>query len=175
MAPFDSLRPGLKGYSDYNGFSEVGGYDKLQDQYFDSVASIRFNNSSCGYPRDDAFHILRHPVNSDSPWPGMLLQASIGVMWYFCCDQVIVQRSLAAKNILHAKGGAIMAGYLKILPFFIMILPGMISRALFPDEIACVDKEECLRYCGNPVGCSNIAYPRLVMGLLPAGTVQLQV
>ncbi|KAL3858003.1 hypothetical protein ACJMK2_012621 [Sinanodonta woodiana] len=151
------------------GFGEVGGYDNLKDRYFDSVASVRVNNSSCGYPRDDAFHILRHPVHSDSPWPGMLLQASIGVMWYFCCDQVIVQRSLAAKNMLHAKCGAIMAGYLKILPFFIMILPGMISRALFPDEIACVDKEECLRYCGNPVGCSNIAYPRLVMGILPAG------
>ena len=46
--------------------------------------------------------------------------------------QVIVQRTLAAKNLSHAKGGAIMAGYLKILPLFIMIWPGMVSRALYP-------------------------------------------
>lgn len=46
--------------------------------------------------------------------------------------QVIVQRSLAAKNLLHAKGGSLLASYLKILPFFMMVLPGMISRILFP-------------------------------------------
>lgn len=46
--------------------------------------------------------------------------------------QVIVQRTLAAKNLSHAKGGAIMAGYLKLLPLFLMILPGMISRAMYP-------------------------------------------
>ena len=44
----------------------------------------------------------------------------------------MVQRSLAAKNLSHAKGGSLLAGYLKILPMFIMIIPGMISRALYP-------------------------------------------
>ena len=48
-----------------------------------------------------------------------------------------MQRSLAAKNLSHAKGGSILAGYLKILPMFIMIIPGMISRALFPGNISC--------------------------------------
>jgi sodium/myo-inositol cotransporter 11 len=46
--------------------------------------------------------------------------------------QVIVQRSLAAKTLSHAKGGSLLAAYLKILPFFIMLLPGMISRILYP-------------------------------------------
>lgn len=46
--------------------------------------------------------------------------------------QVIVQRSLAAKNTLHAKGGSLLAAYLKVAPFFMMVLPGMISRILFP-------------------------------------------
>lgn len=43
---------------------------------------------------------------------------------YWCADQVIVQRVLAAKNIVHAKGSTIMAGFLKILPMFIMVMPG---------------------------------------------------
>lgn len=43
---------------------------------------------------------------------------------YWCADQVIVQRVLAAKNIVHAKGSTIMAGCLKILPLFIIVIPG---------------------------------------------------
>ena len=59
---------------------------------------------------------------------------------FFCLfySQVIVQRTLAAKNLSHAKGGAILAGYLKFVPLFIMIWPGMISRALYPgNELFC--------------------------------------
>lgn len=48
--------------------------------------------------------------------------------------QVIVQRSLAARSLSHAKGGSILAGLLKILPLFLLIFPGMISRILFPGE-----------------------------------------
>lgn len=48
--------------------------------------------------------------------------------------QVIVQRSLAAKNLSHAKAGSLMAAYLKVLPLFIMVFPGMASRVLFPGE-----------------------------------------
>ena len=53
-----------------------------------------------------------------------------------CCIQVIVQRSLSAKNLLHAKGGSLLAAYLKILPFFMMVLPGMISRILYPGTMS---------------------------------------
>lgn len=87
-----------------------------------------------------------------------------------CCDmQVIVQRSLAAKNLSHAKGGSVVAGFLKMLPLFIIIFPGMIARILFPDEIACTDPDVCRAVCGSPSGCSNIAYPLLVLNLLPTG------
>lgn len=44
---------------------------------------------------------------------------------------MIVQRALAAKNLTHAKAGCVFAGYLKLLPLFLIILPGMISRVLF--------------------------------------------
>jgi uncharacterized sodium:solute symporter family permease YidK len=49
---------------------------------------------------------------------------------------VIVQRVLAAKNEDHAKSGAVMSGYLKILPVFLIVLPGMVARVLYPEEVA---------------------------------------
>ena len=57
--------------------------------------------------------------------------AHISVVWYWCTDQFIVQRVLSAKNINHARSGAILAGFLKILPVFILVLPGLIAAALF--------------------------------------------
>ena len=81
----------------------------------------------------------------------------------------MVQRALAAKSLSHAQGGTLLAGYVKILPVFIMVLPGMISRVLFTDDVACVKPEICKEICGNPVSCSNSAYPRLVLGILPSG------
>lgn len=44
-----------------------------------------------------------------------------------------------------------------------------VSINIFPDEVACVEQDECLKYCGNKVGCSNIAYPKLVLEILPSG------
>ncbi|XP_069569537.1 sodium/myo-inositol cotransporter 2 isoform X2 [Brachyistius frenatus] len=151
------------------GFAEVGGWNALMEGYANAIPSIRVPNSTCGIPRDDAFHIFRDPVNSDLPWPGVIIGMSIPSMWYWCSDQVIVQRSLAAKTLTHAKGGSLMAAYLKILPFFAIMLPGMISRILYTDEVACAEPELCQQICGNPVGCSDIAYVKLVMELLPAG------
>ncbi|XP_006867249.1 PREDICTED: sodium/myo-inositol cotransporter 2 isoform X2 [Chrysochloris asiatica] len=155
----------LMGYS----FAAVGGMEGLKEKYFLALASNRTENSSCGLPREDAFHIFRDPVNSDLPWPGILLGMSIPSLWYWCTDQVIVQRSLAAKNLSHAKGGSLMAAYLKVLPLFMMVFPGMISRVLFPDQVACADPEICKKVCSNPSGCSDIAYPKLVLELLPTG------
>ncbi|XP_035292469.1 sodium/myo-inositol cotransporter 2 isoform X3 [Cricetulus griseus] len=155
----------LMGYS----FAAVGGMEGLKDQYFSALASNRSENSSCGLPREDAFHIFRDPVTSDLPWPGILFGMSIPSLWYWCTDQVIVQRSLAAKNLSHAKGGSLMAAYLKVLPLFLMVFPGMVSRVLFPDQVACAHPDICQQVCSNPSGCSDIAYPKLVLELLPTG------
>lgn len=51
------------------------------------------------------------------------------------CVQVIVQRSLSAKSLSHAKAGSVLGGYLKLLPMFFIVMPGMISRALFPGQL----------------------------------------
>lgn len=63
--------------------------------------------------------------------------------------QVIVQRSLSARNLNHAKAGSILASYLKMLPMGLMIMPGMISRALFPGRL------------GSAVTPSVAGHPRL--------------
>ncbi|KAL7884869.1 hypothetical protein AOLI_G00076390 [Acnodon oligacanthus] len=150
-------------------FAKVGWYEGLLEQYGKAVPAITVPNTTCHVPRPDAFHIFRDPVTGDLPWPGLLFGLTVLATWVWCTDQVIVQRSLSAKNLSHAKGGSVLGGYLKILPMFFVVMPGMISRALYPDEVGCVDPDECLRICKAAVGCSNIAYPKLVVELMPVG------
>ncbi|XP_014672409.1 PREDICTED: sodium/glucose cotransporter 4-like [Priapulus caudatus] len=151
------------------GFQKVNGLEGLRVSYPDAIPSTVDNVTLCGVPRDDAFNLFRSLTTGDLPWLGLILQSSIGCMWYWCCDQVIVQRALSSKNLSHAKGAAILCGYLKLLPLFIMIFPGMISRVLFTEEVACADPDVCMEACGNPASCSNIAYPKLVLSIMPIG------
>ncbi|XP_066547990.1 sodium/glucose cotransporter 4 isoform X2 [Amia ocellicauda] len=151
------------------GFDRVGWYEGLLEKYKGAVPALTVPNTSCHLPRSDAFHMFRDPVTGDLPWPGLIFGLTILATWCWCTDQVIVQRSLSAKNLSHAKGGSVLGGYLKVLPMFFIVMPGMISRALFPDEVACVDPAACKRICGVEVGCSNIAYPKLVVELMPVG------
>ncbi|MER3524478.1 MAG: sodium transporter [Ignavibacteria bacterium] len=69
-------------------------------------------------------------TDPDFPWTGIVFGAPILGIWYWCTDQYIVQRVLSAKNLDHARGGAIFAGFLKILPVFILVLPGIIALKL---------------------------------------------
>ncbi|KAK1884281.1 Sodium/glucose cotransporter 1 [Dissostichus eleginoides] len=151
-------------------FNEVGGYEQFQLRYMEAVPSVTVNiSASCYEPRADSFHIFRNAITGDLPWPGLVFGLTIQATWYWCTDQVIVQRCLSAKNLSHVKAGCILCGYLKLLPMFLMVFPGMISRILYTDEVACVDPIECLRYCDAEVGCTNIAYPKLVVELMPNG------
>uniref|UniRef100_A0A671UGL6 Sodium/glucose cotransporter 2 n=1 Tax=Sparus aurata TaxID=8175 RepID=A0A671UGL6_SPAAU len=158
-------------------FAEVGGYSALVVKYssaipsnFSSMDPRRYNISpDCYTPRPDAFSLLRDPTTGDLPWPGVVFGIAIVGGWYWCTDQVIVQRCLAARSLTHVKAGCIMCGYLKLLPMFLMVFPGMISRVLYPDEVGCVVPEVCKRVCGTEVGCSNIAYPKLVVSVMPNG------
>ncbi|XP_013386747.1 sodium/glucose cotransporter 4 isoform X2 [Lingula anatina] len=151
------------------GFAEVGGIQGLRESYPNAISnSTKYGNSTCGLPRDDYWNLLRDPVKSDLPWPG-IIGLTINSIWYWCADQVIVQRVLASKNYTHAKAGCLFTGYLKILPMFLLVMPGMIARVLFPDTVGCSDPEVCLEVCGSRSGCSNIAYPSLVLNLMPPG------
>uniref|UniRef100_A0A2K5RCV3 Sodium/mannose cotransporter SLC5A10 n=1 Tax=Cebus imitator TaxID=2715852 RepID=A0A2K5RCV3_CEBIM len=166
-------------------FDQIGGYGELEAAYARAIPSRTIANTTCHLPRADAMHMFRDPHTGDLPWTGMTFGLTIMATWYWCTDQVIVQRSLSARDLNHAKAGSILASYLKMLPMVLIIMPGMISRALFPgahiygerhqvsvsraDDVGCVVPSECLRACGAEVGCSNIAYPKLVMELMPIG------
>ncbi|XP_033702493.2 sodium/mannose cotransporter SLC5A10 isoform X5 [Tursiops truncatus] len=150
-------------------FEQIGGYDQLAPAYARAVPSRIISNTTCHVPRADAMHMFRDPSTGDLPWTGMTFGLTVMATWYWCTDQVIVQRSLSARDLNHAKGGSILASYLKMLPMGLIIMPGMISRVLFPDDVGCVVPSECLRACGAEIGCSNIAYPKLVMELMPTG------
>ncbi|KAM4532767.1 sodium/glucose cotransporter 1-like [Fundulus diaphanus] len=151
-------------------FNEVGGYENMKEQYMTAVPSVTGNISAeCFQPRPDAFNLFRDPITGDLPWPGLVFGLTVQTIWYWCTDQVIVQRCLSAKNLSHVKGGCILCAYLKLLPMFLMVFPGMISRILYPDVVACVDPAECQKYCGSSVACTNIAYPKLVVDLMPNG------
>ncbi|XP_032884448.1 sodium/glucose cotransporter 4 [Amblyraja radiata] len=151
------------------GLNKVGWYSGLEEKYFQAIPNITVENTSCHIPRADAFHVFRDPVSGDIPWPGLIFGLTVLATWCWCTDQVIVQRSLSAKSLSHAKGGSVLGGYLKMLPMFFIVWPGMISRALYPDEVGCVDPDVCESVCGARVGCSNIAYPKLVVELMPVG------
>src|SRR5467141_4256558 len=100
------------------------------------------------------FSMWKPTSHPDFPWTGIVFGAPILGVWYWCTDQHIVQRVLAARNVTEARRGTILAGFLKILPVFIFVLPGIIASALYAD----------IRGAG-----SNSAYPALVTRLLPAG------
>lgn len=155
-------------------FTEVGGYDAFMEKYMNAIPSIISDGNltikkECYTPRADSFHIFRDPITGDIPWPGLIFGLSILALWYWCTDQVIVQRCLSAKNMSHVKAGCTLCGYLKLLPMFLMVMTGMVSRILYTDKIACVVPSECQKYCGTSVGCTNIAYPTLVVELMPNG------
>ncbi|XP_038051758.1 sodium/glucose cotransporter 5-like [Patiria miniata] len=151
-------------------FVKIGGYGALKEQYMQAIPNeTLYSNTSCGIPREDSWQMLRDPINSDMPWPGFLFGQTAASIWYWCADQMMVQRALSAKSLSHAQGGCLLAGYIKFLPLFLMVLPGMISRVLFTDEVACASEETCMAVCGSTTGCTNIAYPKLVLGVLPVG------
>jgi SSS family solute:Na+ symporter len=107
--------------------------------------------------------------NTDFPWVGMLFCAPIVGLWYWCTDQYIVQRTLGAPNEREARRGTIFAAFLKLLPVFIFIVPGMIAVALartgrVPAMQTLVDAN------GDAIpAAAQAAFPLLVQHVMPAG------
>jgi SSS family solute:Na+ symporter len=93
-------------------------------------------------------------VSSGLTWYAVFLGYPILGIWYWCTDQTIVQRVLGAKSQRDAQAGPLFAGFLKILPVFILVLPGVLGYALFKDQIG---------------ADANQTLPILVTNLLPIG------
>ena len=96
-------------------------------------------------------HMVK-PLDSELPITGFLIGNLFGGMFYWCMDQTNVQRVLGARSVDQGQKGAIFAGFLKLLIPFILVLPGVIAHALYPD-----------------LPKADMAYPRLVSDLLPVG------
>jgi solute:Na+ symporter, SSS family len=113
------------------------------------------------------FHMVKPMSDPDFPWTGIFFGAPILGIWYWCTDQVIVQRVLSAKDEGHAKAATIFAGFLKILPVFMLVLPGLIAVALYRDLFKFGPNGQVLN--------GDIAYPTLIINLLPTGLVGVMI
>ena len=123
----------------FYGLHEVGGWNSL-------MHSIPKEKLSMFPPLSDP----------NFPWAGILFASPIVGVWYWCTDQHIVQRCLAGRDEKQARRGTILAAYLKLLPFFIFLIPGLIAYSLSQQgKLHLTD--------------ANQAFPTLVRDLLPTG------
>ena len=105
---------------------------------------------------DGHFSIYR-PLGDDTlPWPGLFLGVPLLGFWYWSTNQYIVQRVLGAKNLKHARWGVLLGGFLKLIPLFIMVIPGAMAISLYQG-------------IENP----DMVYPTIVVDALPTGLVGL--
>ena len=123
----------------YLGMQEMGGWSELRLQL-----------------DPEFFNMWKSMHDPEFPWTGILFGAPILGVWYWCTDQFIVQRVLSAKNISHARKGTIFGGFLKQLPLFIFVVPGMLAFALSQKGVL-------------ELNSHDHALPTLIATLLPTG------
>ncbi len=123
----------------YIGLAEIGGWD------------VMYESAGSGF-----FTVWKPMTDPDFPWTGIIFGAPILGVWYWCTDQFIVQRVLSASNIDNARRGTIFAGFLKQLPLFIFVIPGIIAYVLSQSGQITLDQPDQ-------------ALPALIGTLLPAG------
>uniref|UniRef100_A0A8C4MM28 Sodium/myo-inositol cotransporter 2 n=1 Tax=Equus asinus asinus TaxID=83772 RepID=A0A8C4MM28_EQUAS len=136
-------------------FKEVGGYQELLHKYLDAKPRITQEgnwtaNPECYIPRLDSFHIFRDPITGDLPWPGIVFGVSILSLSYWL-TAVGAGDCGPLSQILELSGQRVGVTH------------------LFADQVACVVPSECKKHCGTRTDCSPIAYPVLVVELLPDG------
>ncbi|MCK4887898.1 MAG: sodium/solute symporter, partial [Planctomycetes bacterium] len=135
----------------YFGLSKLGGWGELQ-------AVCRENSAR--------FSLWRSMSDPDFPWLGVMIASPIIGIWYWCTDQYIVQRTLAAKNLKNARRGALWGGFLKVWPVLIFLVPGMIGYALHHKGLITIPTKE---FNGQVSLDGDKIFPLMVMNLLPAG------
>ncbi len=128
------------------GLVKVGGWSELQ-----AICSTNLTEHG-----DSMMSLIRSPKDAEFPWTGVILGSAIIGFWYWCTDQYIVQRVLSGRNQTQSRRGAIFGAYLKLLPVFIFLVPGLIAFAL--NEKGILDLTD-----------SDSAFPLLVSELLPIG------
>ncbi|MEM9531678.1 MAG: sodium:solute symporter [Pseudomonadota bacterium] len=113
---------------------------------------------------DVAQYALWRPLSDpDFPWLGILIASPIVGIWYWCTDQYIVQRTLAAKDLRAARRGALFGAFLKVWPVLIFLIPGLIGAALHSKGMLGIPTNDAGGLAGDQV------FPTMVASLLPAG------
>ena len=128
-------------------YTVIGGmYSVVYTQIFQSIVLITgavllslyglfeiggFSALSAKLP-SDYFQILKPLTDPNLPWTGILLGAPILGIWYWCSDQYIIQRILSAKGLKDARKGTVLAAFLKVIPIFFLIFPGIIAAIIYP-------------------------------------------
>lgn len=102
------------------------------------------------------FSVIKPIDDPGLPWPGLILGVPLLGFWYMATNQYITQRVLGAKNIQHARWGIMLAGFLKFLPLFIMVLPGAMAISIYPG-----------------LENSDMVFPTMVIKTLPVGLIGL--
>ena len=132
----------------YFGLLELGGFNELRIFASENVAQ---------------YALWRPLSDPDFPWLGILIASPIVGIWYWCTDQYIVQRTLAAKDLKTARRGALLGAFFKIWPVLIFLVPGLIGAALNAKGIL----EISIDINGNIIG--DQVFPTMVATLLPEG------
>ena len=117
-------------------------------------------------------HLMRSNSDPQYPWLGALIGSAVIGFWYWCTDQYIVQRVLSGKNEKESRRGTIFGAYLKLLPVFLFLIPGMIAFALHQKYAGDGGFLPLLKD-GSPN--ADAAFPTLVAKILPAGVKGLVV
>ncbi|WP_321372527.1 sodium:solute symporter [uncultured Draconibacterium sp.] len=136
------------------GLKAVGGWD----QVLEIAGATQVNEYG-----DSMINLIRDNRDADFPWLGALIGSSVIGFWYWCTDQFIVQRVLSGKNETHARRGTIFGAYLKLLPVFLFLIPGMIAYAMSAKGGVILNGQEYV------LPSADAAFPSLVAQLLPAG------
>ncbi|CAK9001562.1 unnamed protein product [Durusdinium trenchii] len=139
-------------------FGQIGGFSGLVD-------TLEVNGLS------QMMRTIRPISDPQYPVTGMLLSQPLCSCWYWCVDQTMVQRILSAKGVPHARKGCLLAGYLKILPPFLMVFPGLIARAFY-EECQRTNGELYTDWCHANLADGNHssrAYPYLIAKMFPDG------
>tara|TARA_B110000438_G_scaffold71305_1_gene71490 strand:+ start:26388 stop:28049 length:1662 start_codon:yes stop_codon:yes gene_type:complete len=132
----------------YYGLEKLGGFNELQLFASENVAQ---------------YALWRPLSDPDFPWLGILIASPIVGIWYWCTDQYIVQRTLAAKDLKTARRGALWGAFLKVWPVLIFLIPGLIGAALFEKELILISTDNNGDIMGDQV------FPAMVASLLPEG------
>ena len=136
------------------GLKELGGWDQMM-----SICSqVKVNEYG-----DTMTNLIRDNRDAQFPWLGAFIGSAVIGFWYWCTDQFIVQRVLSGKNERESRRGTIFGAYLKLLPVFLFLIPGMIAFALHQQS------GSFLPLLANGNLNTDAAFPTLVAKLLPAG------